>query len=73
MIALAEHPDPRVRYGAAYALPNIMGNPPDPSGLSALRRLINDPDDDVADWACLGLALSTGCEVNDVRGQVLDP
>ncbi|SNS93265.1 HEAT repeat-containing protein [Streptosporangium subroseum] len=73
VIALAEHADPRVRYGAAYALPNIMGNPPDPTGLSALRRLINDPDDDVADWACLGLALSTGREVENVRGQLLDP
>ncbi|WP_326819363.1 HEAT repeat domain-containing protein [Streptosporangium sp. NBC_01756] len=73
VIALGEHPDRRVRYGAAYALPNIMGSPPDPMGLAALRRLIRDPDDDVADWACLGLALSTGREVEDVRRQVLDP
>ncbi|GAA4236484.1 hypothetical protein GCM10023075_59440 [Streptosporangium album] len=73
VIALGEHPDRRVRYGAAYALPNIMGSPPDPMGLAALRRLVKDPDDDVADWACLGLALSTGREVEDVRRQILDP
>ncbi|MGV9774079.1 HEAT repeat domain-containing protein [Streptosporangium sp. NPDC003464] len=73
VIALGEHVDPRVRYGAAYALPNIMGSPPDPMGLAALQRLAKDPDDDVADWARLGLALSTGGEVDDVGGQVLDP
>lgn len=73
VITLAEHADPRVRYGAAYALPNIMGNPPDPTGLAALRRLAEDPDDDVADWARLGLTLSTGCEAEDVRRQILDP
>ena len=66
MIALAEHDDPRIRYGAAYALPNIMGSPPDPTGLAALRRLTLDPDEDVADWARLGLALSTGREIEDV-------
>ncbi|MET9066760.1 HEAT repeat domain-containing protein [Streptosporangium sandarakinum] len=90
VIRLSEHPDSRVRYGAAYALPNIVGRPPDPTGLTALRRLAADPDDDVAEWACLGLALSTGGavddgrpagggrrsaggEVDDVRGDVLDP
>jgi HEAT repeat protein len=73
VIALGEHADPRVRYGAAYALPNIMGNPPDPMGLGALRRLSRDPDHDVAEWARLGLALSTGREVEDVRRQILDP
>ncbi|WP_344974566.1 HEAT repeat domain-containing protein [Streptosporangium fragile] len=73
VIALSEHADPGIRYGAAYALPNIMGSPPDPTGLAALRRLVHDPDEDVADWACLGLALSTGREVEDVRREVLDP
>ncbi|WP_030924192.1 HEAT repeat domain-containing protein [Streptosporangium amethystogenes] len=73
VIALSEHADPRIRYGAAYALPNIMGSPPDPTGLAALRRLTLDPDGDVADWARLGLALSTGREVEDVRRNVLDP
>ncbi|GIH90862.1 hypothetical protein Psi01_14920 [Planobispora siamensis] len=89
-ISLSEHPDAGVRYGAAYALPNIMGDRPDPAGMAALRRLAADPDDDVADWACLGVALVSGAagarspgsagrgltaggEVQDVRGQVLDP
>ncbi|GHH71752.1 hypothetical protein GCM10017673_25730 [Streptosporangium violaceochromogenes] len=94
-IALGAHADSRVRYGAAYALPNIVGCPPDPAGLAALRRLTRDPDGDVAGWARLGLALATGHgveeagerpprahggrepsagrEVDDVRGQVLDP
>ncbi|MFC4058588.1 HEAT repeat domain-containing protein [Planomonospora corallina] len=57
VIELSEHPDAGVRYGAAYALPNIVGRPPDPAGLDALRRLTSDPDEDVADWACLGMTL----------------
>lgn len=66
VIELAEHADPRVRYGAAYALPNIVGNPPDPAGLAALRCLAADTDDDVADWATLGMALATGGQVKDL-------
>nr|BFE85471.1 hypothetical protein GCM10020093_080720 [Planobispora longispora] len=62
VIVLAEHPDAAVRYGAAYALPNIVGDPPDPAGMAALRRLARDSDDDVADWACLGTALVSGSE-----------
>ncbi|WP_433418852.1 HEAT repeat domain-containing protein [Microtetraspora malaysiensis] len=57
VIELASHPEHSVRYGAAYALPNVMGNPPDPAGLTALRLLASDPDDDVADWATLGMSL----------------
>ncbi|MFF5210005.1 HEAT repeat domain-containing protein [Streptosporangium sp. NPDC000396] len=72
VIALSEHADPGIRYGAAYALPNIMGIPPDPTGLTALQRLARDSDDDVAEWACLGLALSTGREIEDVRREILD-
>ncbi|SDG42073.1 HEAT repeat-containing protein [Sinosporangium album] len=59
VIDLARHEDPRVRYGAAYALPNVVGTPPDPTGLAALRVLVEDGDDDVADWAALGLALTS--------------
>ncbi|MEV7009538.1 HEAT repeat domain-containing protein [Streptosporangium sp. NPDC051022] len=66
VIALGEHLDPRIRYGAAYALPNIIGNPPDPAGLVALERLTEDTDDDVAEWARLGLALATGRRVEDI-------
>ncbi|WP_068920690.1 HEAT repeat domain-containing protein [Planobispora rosea] len=86
VIPLTGHPDAAVRYGAAYALPNIVGDPPDPAGMDALRRLTRDPDDDVADWACLGTALVTGSagrtapgrltpggEVQDVGREVLDP
>lgn len=68
VIELAAHLDARVRYGAAYALPNVLGRPPDPAGLAALRRLTRDGDDDVADWAALGLALTTGSQVEDVGG-----
>jgi HEAT repeat protein len=57
VIALSEHPDPSVRYGAAYALSRVLGRPPDPAGLAALQRLARDPDEDVADWAALGLIL----------------
>ncbi|WP_344934421.1 HEAT repeat domain-containing protein [Sphaerisporangium flaviroseum] len=57
VIELATHPDPTVRYGAAYALSHVLGRPADPAGLAALRRLAKDPDDDVADWAALGLIL----------------
>ncbi|MCG5215246.1 HEAT repeat domain-containing protein [Streptosporangium sp. KLBMP 9127] len=68
VIALAEHTDPRVRYGAAYALPNVLGNPPDQAGLAALGRLVHDTDDDVADWATLGLALTSGSKIEDIGG-----
>ncbi|MFC4529754.1 HEAT repeat domain-containing protein [Sphaerisporangium dianthi] len=57
VIELSTHPDPTVRYGAAYALSHVVGRPPDPAGLAALRRLATDPDEDVADWAALGLIL----------------
>lgn len=57
VVELSEHTHPMVRYGAAYALPHVMGDPPDPAGLAALRRLAADPDKDVADWASLGLSL----------------
>jgi HEAT repeat protein len=57
VIELAAHEDPTVRYGAAYALSHVLGRPPDPAGLAALRRLAKDPDEDVADWAALGLIL----------------
>ncbi|GAA5076417.1 HEAT repeat protein [Thermocatellispora tengchongensis] len=60
VIDLAAHPDSRVRYGAAYALPNVLGDPPDEEGLATLRKLADDPDEDVADWARLGMALVTG-------------
>lgn len=66
VIELAAHADSRVRYGAAYALPNVVGNPPDPAGMAALRTLASDQDDDVADWATLGVALATGSQVEDV-------
>jgi hypothetical protein len=57
VIELAGHEHPTVRYGAAYALPHVLGDPPDPTGLAALRRLAQDADGDVADWASLGLTL----------------
>lgn len=66
VIELSAHQDARVRYGAAYALPNVCGRPPDAAGLAALRALMRDSDDDVADWATLGLALATGSQVEDV-------
>jgi HEAT repeat protein len=72
VIELSTHPQATVRYGAAYALPNILGRPADPTGLAALRRLAADPDEDVADWASLGIALAGG-HADDVRRQVLDP
>ncbi|GAA4589783.1 hypothetical protein GCM10023194_44880 [Planotetraspora phitsanulokensis] len=73
VIELSGSDDPVVRYGAAYALPNVMGDPPDPAGLSALRRLAADEDDDVADWASLGLTLTSGGQVKDFGRQILDP
>ncbi|WP_240197705.1 HEAT repeat domain-containing protein [Nonomuraea lactucae] len=60
VIALAAHEDSRVRYGAAYALQHVLGDPPDRAGLEALRTLAADSDSDVADWASLGVALTTG-------------
>jgi HEAT repeat protein len=60
VIDLAGHEDARVRYGAAYALQHVMGDPPDRAGLEALRRLTADSDADVAGWASLGVALTTG-------------
>jgi HEAT repeat protein len=59
VIDLASHQDARVRYGAAYALQHVLGNPPDRAGLDALRLLAADTDTDVADWASLGVALLT--------------
>ncbi|MEU1733497.1 HEAT repeat domain-containing protein [Streptosporangium sp. NPDC020145] len=86
VVTLSEHEDSRVRYGVAHALPKIIGAPPDPAGLAVLERLTGDPCEDVAEWARLGLALSTGREiegggwegsaggeVDDVGRHVLDP
>ncbi|MEV0594393.1 HEAT repeat domain-containing protein [Nonomuraea cavernae] len=63
VIDLAAHEDARVRYGAAYALQHVLGNPPDRAGLEALRRLAADGDADVSGWASLGVALTTGGEL----------
>jgi len=63
VIDLAGHRDARVRYGAAYALQHVLGDPPDRSGLAALRRLTLDDDADVAGWASLSVALATGRHV----------
>ncbi len=63
VIDLAAHRDPRVRYGAAYALQHVLGDPPDRTGLAALRSLTLDADADVAGWASLGVALATGREL----------
>ncbi len=63
VMELACHPDARVRYGAAYALQHVLGDPPDPAGLDALRLLAADPDDDVAGWASLGVALATSRKI----------
>ncbi|MFG1680941.1 HEAT repeat domain-containing protein [Nonomuraea sp. NPDC049269] len=60
VLDLAVHDDPRVRYGAAYALQHVLGDPPDRAGLNALRALAADSDPDVAGWAALGVALTTG-------------
>ncbi|WP_276083221.1 HEAT repeat domain-containing protein [Nonomuraea thailandensis] len=57
VIDLAGHIDPRVRYGAAYALQHVLGEPPDRAGLETLRTLAADSDADVAGWASLGVAL----------------
>ncbi|MEU8250144.1 HEAT repeat domain-containing protein [Nonomuraea sp. NPDC048916] len=63
VIDLAAHADARVRYGAAYALQHVLGDPPDRAGLDVLRRLAADSDADVAGWASLGVALTTGGEL----------
>ncbi|MFG1697080.1 HEAT repeat domain-containing protein [Nonomuraea sp. NPDC049309] len=60
VIELASHDDPRVRYGAAYALQHVLGEPPDRAGLEALQALADDEDADVAGWAALGVALRAG-------------
>ncbi|MCT9932387.1 HEAT repeat domain-containing protein [Planotetraspora sp. A-T 1434] len=73
VIELSTHDRATVRYGAAYALPNVLGKPPDAAGLAALGRLADDPDEDVADWASLGLRLASGGKIEDFGGQVLDP
>ncbi|MEV6036245.1 HEAT repeat domain-containing protein [Nonomuraea sp. NPDC052116] len=57
VIELAGHDDARVRYGAAYALQHVLGDPPDRAGLETLRALAADSDKDVAGWASLGVAL----------------
>ncbi|WP_344477199.1 HEAT repeat domain-containing protein [Nonomuraea monospora] len=57
VIDLAGHLDARVRYGAAYALQHVLGDPPDRAGLATLRTLATDSDADVAGWASLGVAL----------------
>ncbi|GII93679.1 HEAT repeat domain-containing protein [Sinosporangium siamense] len=65
VVDLSRHEDSRVRYGAAYALPNVIGDPPDPAGLAALRDLTSDADNDVAEWASLGLTLAMGGKLED--------
>ncbi|SDL59223.1 HEAT repeat-containing protein [Nonomuraea maritima] len=61
VIDLAGHGDSRVRYGAAYALQHVLGDPPDRAGLETLRKLAADSDADVAGWAALGVALRSDC------------
>ncbi|NUR90392.1 MAG: hypothetical protein HOY71_40480 [Nonomuraea sp.] len=63
VIELAAHTDARVRYGAAYALQHVLGEPPDPIGLAVLRTLAADDDADVAGWASLGVVLTTSRQV----------
>ncbi|SDL55082.1 HEAT repeat-containing protein [Nonomuraea jiangxiensis] len=67
VIELAGHEDARVRYGAAYALQHVLGEPPDRAGLDTLRKLACDSDADVAGWASLGVALRSTRQPSDRR------
>lgn len=55
VLALADHADADVRFAVATTLP-VLGIH-DPT-MVALRRLSRDADDDVRDWATIGLAES---------------
>ena len=59
VIALADHADAGVRDAVATALPALGLDEP---ALEVLRQLSQDADDDVRDWATIGLAES---EAND--------
>lgn len=73
LVELAEHPDSRVRFSVAFALP-ILGI--DERTASTLRTLTVDPDADVRDWATFALAESDLADEDTLRslaGRTDDP
>lgn len=64
LVELAKHPDSRVRFAVAFALPNLGI---DERTASTLRTLTVDPDPDVRDWATFALAESDLADEDTLR------
>jgi HEAT repeat protein len=67
ILSHANHPDPVVRHAVAGALPSVGLTEP---ALIALVKLTIDEDDDVRDWATLGLAV-TAADSEAIRDALL--
>ena len=69
ILAHAGHADPSVRHAVAFALPSVGLNE---TGLTVLRELMLDEDDDVRDWATFGLAALSDADDEATRTALLD-
>ena len=58
------HPDPGVRYAAAFALGCF---PDDPAAIQALLFLMTDTESDVRDWATFGLGTRSDADSAEIR------
>jgi HEAT repeat protein len=58
--------DPGIRLAVAQAIPSVLGDPPQNSGIAALITLSGDAASDVKDWATFGLG-----SLLDVDGEAI--
>jgi methionyl-tRNA formyltransferase len=63
LLALADHPDVRVRDGVATAL----GGRRDPRAIAALVKLSSDPEPEVRDWATFALGTLAPVDTPELR------
>ena len=63
LLALADHPDARIRFALARAL----GSYAEPEATAALMRLARDRDDDVRDWATFGIGALRDTDDDSIR------
>jgi HEAT repeat protein len=64
LLALKEHEDPQVRYGAVFGLNGLVEQE---AAVSALIELSRDSDSDVRDWATFGLGTLSKADSPAIR------